>query len=243
MQKMKKRLPEIDALRGIAVLGMIIFHFFFDLDYFDILRNQMFSGWWLIFARFGQFLFLGLVGFSVALSSRSFSVQCLRAGKIFAAGMLVTFVTWIFAPDAFVKFGVLHFIGVAIPIAWIFKAGIKKNLLVGGSVTLLAAFASFFAGRYFLSLFSTSDFLFPLGIISPGFSSLDYFPIFPWIAVVLTGLVLGELYLKNVRKNFEEVFLLSWMGRHSLIIYLVHQPVLILLIISASAGNIPAIFF
>lgn len=216
---MRKRLNEIDALRGIAIVGMIIFHFFFDLDYLGILSNSMFEGAWLVFARFGQFLFLGLAGVSVALSSRGFKGQLERGGQIFMAGMLVSFATWIFAGDEFVKFGVLHFIGVAVVIVSCFKKRPRTALLV--------ATVGFILGEYFNTISTDMWFLFPIGIRKPGFISLDYFPIFPWIAVSLVGLVLGEWYLKNAKRKFDEVILLSWMGRHSLIIYLVHQPILI----------------
>lgn len=217
---MDKRLHEIDALRGLALVAMIIFHFFFDLDYFGILANEMYEGGWLVFARLGQFLFLGLAGFSVALSSRGLVGQVERGFKIFLAGMLVSLATWIFADADFVKFGVLHFIAFAVPIAFLFK---------GRSVflTLGVAFLSFDLGMTFKAMTVDSHFLFPFGLTYRGFSSLDYFPIFPWLAAVLVGLVLGELYLRKVSLNFRPVPVLNWMGRHSLWIYLAHQPILI----------------
>ena len=214
---MKKRLPEIDALRGLAILGMIVFHFFFDLDYLGIFASDMWSGGWLVAARAGQFLFLGLVGFSVALSSRGFRGQLVRGVRIFGLGMLVSFFTWIFAGDDFVKFGVLHFIGVVVVIASCFKGR--------PGFTLLLAAASFILGEYFKTLMVGVGFLFPFGLVRAGFSSLDYFPIFPWLSVVLVGLVVGEFY--RSRWKYGDVFLLSWMGRRSLLIYLIHQPILI----------------
>lgn len=219
MENVKKRLNEIDALRGIAIVGMIVFHFFFDLDYLGIFHQSMFSGGWLVAARIAQFLFLGLAGVSVALSSRGLRGQASRGGRIFLAGMLVSFVTWIFAGDEFVKFGVLHFVGVAVVVASLYKRR--------PAVALFAAIASFILGEYFKTLTVSSHFLFPFGLTAAGFGSLDYFPIFPWLSVVLVGQVVGEFYVKKSRRQFGEVFLLSWMGRHSLAIYLVHQPILI----------------
>lgn len=223
---MKKRLPEIDALRGLALVGMIVFHFFFDLDYLGMLENDMWSGAWLLLARAGQFLFLGLVGFSVAISSRGVRGQVVRGARIFAFGMLVSFATLIFAGDAFVKFGVLHFIGVAVVIASFFKGRLRAALCV--------AAASFILGEYFKTLLVGVGFLFPFGLVGSGFYSLDYFPIFPWISVVLVGLVLGERY--NSRWKYGEVFLLSWMGRRSMLIYLVHQPILIGVLMGVKFG-------
>ncbi len=222
---MKKRLHEIDALRGIALVMMIIFHFFFDLDYLGIFESDMWSGGWLVLARIGQILFLGLVGFSVALSSRGVSGQLVRGARIFGAGMLVSFVTWLFAGDAFVKFGVLHFIGVAVVIAAWFKSRPRTALCV--------AVFSFILGEYFKTLVVGVGFLFPIGLVPLGFSSLDYFPIFPWLSVVLVGLLGGEFY--KSRWRYGEVFLLSWMGRHSLAIYLIHQPILIGVLLGAKS--------
>lgn len=199
---------------------MIIFHFFFDLDYLGILENDMYAGFWLVVARFGQFLFLGLVGVSIALSRRSFGGQIKRGLWIFLCGMLVSFVTWIFAGEDYVKFGVLHFIGVAAVLVYFFKARPKGALIV--------AVLSFIIGRYFAAIETQNWFLFPVGIVRNDFSSLDFFPIFPWISVVLIGLVLGE---KKLWPKFKSPLFLIYLGRHSLIIYLIHQPILITLLL------------
>ena len=187
----------------------------------------MFEGAWLWYARIGQFLFLGLVGVSIALSSRKFAAQVERGLKIFLCGMLVTLVTFFFARESFVKFGVLHFIGIAAPIVYLFKG--KKALAV------IAALFAFFLGEYFAGLKTQEVFLFPLGIIREDFSSLDYFPIFPWLAVPLAGLVIGEILYGEGKSRFSalgKIRPLVFLGRHSLLIYLVHQPVLILIILS-----------
>lgn len=223
-----ERISEIDALRGVAIIGMIVFHFFFDLSYFGVLEQEMFEGAWLIFARIGQFLFLGLVGVSIVLSRKNFSEQVRRGMKIFLCGMLVTLVTFFFARESFVKFGVLHFIGIAVPIVYLFKG--KKVLAV-----VLAALFAFFLGEYFAGLKTQEVFLFPFGLLRNNFSSLDYFPIFPWLAVPLIGLVLGEVLYDARKARFPvlgKISMLVFLGRHSLLIYLLHQPILILLILS-----------
>lgn len=141
---------------------------------------------------------------------------------IFACGMLVSFATWLLFPQDFVKFGVLHFIGVAVPLVTLFK---------GRRVAALAvAVGSFFVGEWFLGMTVESEWLFWLGLKSWNFSSLDYFPIFPWIAVVLVGLVVGETVYgagrPTVLAPLGRAKPLTAMGRHSLAIYLLHQPVL-----------------
>lgn len=213
---------EIDALRGIAIVGMVLFHAAFDWMILGMWDFEPY-GWPLIIAvRAVQFLFLGLAGVSVALSSRGVGGQLKRGGMIFACGMLVSFATWLLFPQDFVKFGVLHFIGVAVPLVTLFK---------GRRVAALAvAVGSFFVGEWFLGMTVESEWLFWLGLKSWNFSSLDYFPIFPWIAVVLVGLVVGETVYgagrPTVLAPLGRVKPLTAMGRHSLAIYLLHQPVL-----------------
>lgn len=222
MKFMAVRLMEIDALRGLAVLCMVLFHGVYDLILLDLLVADPYGWPQIIFVRAVQFLFLGLVGVSVALSSRGVGAQAKRGLWIFAAGMLVTLATWVTFPTEFVKFGVLHFIGVAVPLVAMLRG--KRCL------ALVLAVGSFFLGRILGGITIGSAWFFWLGLRYPGFSSFDYFPIFPWIAVPLVGLVLGETLYAERRPTplavLAKVPGLTAMGRHSLAIYLLHQPVL-----------------
>lgn len=219
---MNRRLIEIDALRGLALVGMILFHAAFDAMLLGLWDFEPYGWPLIIFVRTIQFLFLGLVGLSIALSSRDFFEQLKRGTFIFSMGMLVTFGTWLVFPEDFVRFGVLHCIAISIPLVRLLKG--RKVL------TLILAGVIFFVGEYFTTLSVDSQFLFPLGLLYPGFSSLDYFPIFPWLAVPLVGLVLGETIYGHRQPSFLQK--LAWipgltsMGRHSLLIYLLHQPIL-----------------
>ncbi len=219
---MSVRLSEIDALRGVAILGMIVFHAAFDMKLLGMLDFEPYGWPLIIFVRAIQFLFLGLVGVSVALSSRGMRGQVKRGVWIFSAGMLVSFATRVLFSEDFVKFGVLHFIGIVVPVVALFKGRPIAALGMAG--------VSFALGEYFLGISVESGWLFPLGLLAPGFSSLDYFPVFPWLAVPLVGLVVGE-YLYGGRKPSRLEALgtvpgLASMGRHSLAIYLLHQPIL-----------------
>lgn len=227
---MKTRLTEIDALRGLAICGMILFHAAFDAMILGMFEFEPYGWPLIILVRAVQFLFLGLAGVSVALSGRGFVGQLRRGAVIFSCGMLVSFATWVLFPEDFVKFGVLHFVGVAVPILVLFKG--RKVAALG------VALISFAVGEYFLGLSVGVGWLFPFGLLAPGFSSLDYFPIFPWLAVPLVGLVLGE-WIWGARRPTRLAILgripllsgrrhspLLAMGRHSLAIYLLHQPVL-----------------
>lgn len=222
MKFMAVRLMEIDALRGIAILCMVLFHAAYDAMMLGMLDFEPYGWPLIIFVRAVQFLFLGLVGVSVALSGRGVKGQAKRGAWIFAAGMLVTLATWILFPTEYVRFGVLHFIGVAVPVVALLKG--KKGL------ALVLAVGGFLLGNYLGGLRVESAWLFWLGLRDSGFASLDYFPIFPWIAAPLVGLVVGEVMYAERKPTRLAVLAkvpgLTAMGRHSLAIYLLHQPVL-----------------
>ena len=103
----------------------------------------------------------------------------------------------------------------------------------------LAAIFFILIGIYLDKLtFNTSLFIW-LGLTPAGFSTVDYFPIFPWFGIVLVGMFVGNVLYKNYSRSFKlkdlsskkEVKLLSFLGRHSLIIYLIHQPIIITLLV------------
>lgn len=217
------RLIEIDALRGLAVASMIAFHALFDAQLLGLVSGwSLFSGAWVVFARVVQFIFLGLVGVSIFLSSRGFEAQVERGVKIFCAGLLVSFATWVVFPAEFVKFGILHCIGLSIPLVFLFKRRPEWGLAV--------AVAVFVLGELFLRHTVESSGLFWLGLHRADFVSFDYFPILPWLAVPLTGLFVGsKLYAKGRPTRLAALARipgLTFLGRHALAVYLLHQPVL-----------------
>lgn len=226
-----KRFWEIDFLRGTAVLMMIIFHFMYDLDYFSIYRVDLWSGYWLIFERITALIFLFLVGVSLTLSY-SKNPKALRFAKrglkIFLLGLVITAVTFFALPQEFIIFGVLHFIGVAVVLGYLFVRYINKY------VTLATGFVIIVIGLLLRSIAVESPWLLWLGLIPNNFYTLDYFPLLPWFGVVLVGLFFGRVLYPDCkrvfsireRNNFLTKFF-CFLGRHSLLIYLLHQPVLI----------------
>jgi len=153
-----------------------------------------------------------------------------RGIKIFCWGLAITLVTWIFFRQEFIIFGVLHFIGLSIILAYPLLKYKWQNLALG------AFFIA--AGFYLKTLAFNFSWLMWLGFIPKYLYTLDYFPLLPWFGVVLTGLFFGNLFYKNNKrifriadwsKNYAARFF-SFLGRHSLFIYLVHQPALIGLI-------------
>lgn len=229
-----KRYWEIDSLRGIAIIMMIIFHIFFDLVYFGILSFDIFKGFWWFFARFIAMLFIFLVGVSLTLSySRVKNIKTrkeivekylFRGIKLFAWGLLITLITWIFLREKFVLFGVLHLIGISIILAYPLLKYRFLNLCFGLSVLFLGLYLGKFRFDF--------SWLLWLGFRPRGYYPADYEPIFPWFGWVLLGLFFANLLYKEGIRRFELKNLsnlnaikgLSFLGRNSLFIYLIHRP-------------------
>lgn len=232
---------EIDCLRGIAIVMMITFHLLFDLTYFAGYNFNLNSGFWLIFARLTATIFIFLVGLSLTLSySRATSEKkeglCIkfsqRGLRIFGWGLAITLFTWLFLREGFIVFGILHLIGISIILAYPFLRVRRKFLLVLLGIFCLSA------GLYLRNFTFDFYWLLWLGFRPQHFYTLDYFPILPWFGVVLIGIFVGDLLYPNHTRRFEigepgsKLNLLfiqpfSFLGRHSLIIYLAHQPVLV----------------
>ena len=226
------RLWEVDLLRGIAIILVVIFHLFYDLDWLGILQNEMFQGWWLVLQRIAASSFLGLVGLSLILAwqkhKEGFSQHCIKRGiSILLWGMVISLVTFVVFGDGFVRFGVLHLIGLSILIS-------SFIVRMPSAVHLLLGVALLFVGDTIKALSTTSPLLLWLGITYPGFWSVDYFPVIPWLGVVLLGMAAGAwLFPKGKRRISvpEQVPArlqwLPWLGQKTLWIYLIHQPILV----------------
>jgi uncharacterized membrane protein len=237
--RLEARFWEVDLLRGAAVIMMITFHFAFDLSYLGLRPLDVYSGAWFILARCTAGLFLLLVGISLLLSvsraeqqNREIFPHLLRRGLwIFALGMGVTLATYILIGEGFIVFGVLHLIGTSIILSYPFLNRQRLSGLLGLSIIL--------AGWCLQGMEFSFPWLLWLGFTPAGFYSLDYFPLIPWWGVVLVGISLGGFLYRGYRRRLELPDLSSYppikpflfLGRNSLLIYLVHQPLLAALLI------------
>ena len=236
------RFWEVDFLRGVAILLMVLYHLVFDLNYFAVYDIDVSSGFWLAVARLTASLFLLLVGLSLTLSySRAqllgqedrFRLRLLkRSAWILGLALGITLVTYFFIGRGFIVFGVLHLIGLSLLLAYPFLRMHKANIIFGLLFILL--------GIYLQNISVGFPWLLWLGVAPPGFYSVDYFPVFPWFGVILVGMGLGGLLYPDYRRRIPVrdlslsplVRALAFLGHSSLAIYLVHQPVLIALLYS-----------
>ena len=231
------RFWEGDVMRGGAIVLMVIYHLLWDLWLFQVLPNiVLYDGFWKYFQRYIATSFILLVGVSLTLSYR----QALRRRKgnaslfpkflkrglmIFGWGMVISAVVWA-AGIGYMHFGVLHLIGFSIIAAYPLIRYRWPNFFL---------WMALFVGGYFLQG-PTVDFtwLVWLGFKPPHYYPLDYFPVIPWFGVVLLGVFVGNtLYDADGRRfflpdwsAFPPFRLLEFLGRHSLVIYLIHQPIL-----------------
>lgn len=213
------RIWEIDALRGVAVLLMVAYHFFFDLSYFRGAPYDVSTGLLMVIGRSAAFLFVFLAGVSMALSyghGNRFPHFLRRGAAIFGAGMAITAFTLLVFPQNAILFGVLHLIGASTILAYPLLARRRLSLVFGMAIIMLG----------FLGMPSSRAFLW----LAPyAFTSFDYFPILPWFGVVLLGACAGNaLYGKGKSLIAGGNGALETLGRNSLLIYFVHQPLLVL---------------
>lgn len=224
----KHRIWELDALRGLCILGMVVFHLIYDMTQLYRLVSWQLPPFWNAVQLAGGVVFVVLSGLCVTLGTHTLR----RGAVVFGAGMLCTLVTAALAwPDPagssmVIRFGVLHCLGICM-LLWALFRRLPTRVLAIVAIAILAA------GWHFDSLTVSCRWLFPLGLTSPTFSSGDYFPLAPNFGWFLLGACLGRLLYKQkvsllpkVNENLPPLRLLRFCGRHSLFIYLLHQPVL-----------------
>lgn len=227
---MKQRIWELDVLRGICILGMVIVHLLYDLsDLYGLIALEG-NGLFRFLTQWGGVLFLLISGICVTLGSHPVR----RGLTVFGAGLLVSLVTFGMYRLAgmersiIIYFGVLHCLGVCMLLWPLFKSA-PVWLLATLGLILTAV------GLYidFSDIYVTSHWLFPLGLTRRDFASSDYFPLMPNLGYFLLGAVLGRLLYPQKRsllpKVEPRVFPLnffSFCGRYSLFVYLLHQPLI-----------------
>lgn len=235
MDQTWQRIAGLDIARGMALAAMASFHLTFDLEFFGLVPagTTMTPPFWL-YARViaGSFLFLS--GASLWLCHGQgirWPAFGRRLAMILAGAALVSAATYAADPATFVFFGILHAIAAASVAGLVF-------LRLPVPVTLAAAALAVAAPHLFRTGLFDSPWLGWLGLTTYGIRSVDFEPFLPWVAPFLAGIAgakaaarAGMLAaLGHHRPSWPLARALGWAGRHSLAIYLAHQPVLIALV-------------
>lgn len=237
MKHLKKRYELIDAIRGLAMINMVLFHFLYDV--FILYGKQ--PDWYgspatFLWQQSICWTFILISGFVWHFGRKN----NLKRGLLLNVwGLVVTAVTVIAEPQAAVWFGILNFLGCAVLLTWLTRRVYEKIPPLAG---LLGSMALFFlfrdvqagvlgpAAHPIITLpegLYQSRVLTPMGFPYPGFRSSDYFPLLPWYFLYCAGYFLCPLIQKSPRLQTLltiRVPLLSRLGTWSLWIYLVHQP-------------------
>ena len=224
------RIALVDLVRGIAILGVVVFHLVWDLAFLRFIPvDWAFNRWWLLFGRVLAGTFVLLVGVSLVLATRhGFHPQSFwrRLAILLVAAAAITIVTRFIFPDTYVYFGILHAIAVGSVLGAVMLRLSSFVLILSAIVVLV------------LGIIVESPTFDPRWLAWTGFAvaappSNDFVPVFPWVGLTLLGMVLARA---TIERHWFDVLTfrhgrwtasVSWCGRHSLVIYLIHQPLLL----------------
>ncbi|HEX3632714.1 MAG TPA: heparan-alpha-glucosaminide N-acetyltransferase [Casimicrobiaceae bacterium] len=222
------RIAAIDGLRGAALCLMIAYHFSFDLHWFGYIRADFdHDPVWLGFRAVIVSAFMLLVGLSLLLARRAGVSRrhfWRRIALIAFCAILVSVASYLTFPQTFITFGILHCIALASVLAWPATRFPRIALVAGIAIVAVGNLLA-------LPVFDTR-WLQWLGMMTHRPATEDYVPLLPWLGVVMIGIALGHwLSLQEFRPLHPLSRItprwLIWMGRHSLLIYMLHQPILI----------------
>ncbi|MBO6814498.1 MAG: DUF1624 domain-containing protein [Rhizobiaceae bacterium] len=233
------RLVIVDQIRGIAIIGVVIFHLVWDLDFTNLIESGFASHpIWIAFGRLLAGTFMFLVGVSLVLATREtvqWQAAIKRISKIAFFALIITVATYVVFPSAFVFYGILHAIAVASILGLLLlRLPTFVILTIGITVWLTPVF-------YTNDAFD-SRWLAWIGLSQTPPISNDLVPVFPWFGVTLVGMATARLVLvgrtssrfAGMTMQNEIGKFLSFCGRYSLVIYMLHQPFLLAIIVTLS---------
>ena len=237
---------ELDYLRALAIVWMVVFHLLWDLDYFGLIPGEIFNAYMSWPGL--RVVFFFLVGVSLTISYRRTQLAGLQGGRLyqkyllrglatFVWGMVITLVVTV-AGTGSILFGTLHSIGLSVMIAYPLLRFTIPNLFVGVGLIALGWYLSEFVSVGF-------SWLLWLGFQPVGYTSLDYFPLLPWFGVVCLGIFVGNLMYAPAGRRFRLPDLpdnralktIQLIGSNALPIYLIHQPILFGIVALAAAAS------
>lgn len=241
-----RRFDFLDALRGMAIVWMTVYHLCFDLNHFGYLQQDFYTDpiWtWQRTAIVSLFLFIAGIGQAVAVhQGQSWPRFWRRWAQVAGAALLVSAGSYMMYPQSFIYFGVLHGMAVMLLIVRLTARWGRWLWLLGGAAIAIKWMA---VGAH--SLWPEIDFLDQtrfnwLGLVSRKPITEDYVPIIPWLGLMWWGMAAGSWALQQRPHWFglqtgsmmPALKALAWLGRWSLSYYLLHQPVLIGILMAVS---------
>ena len=236
MNQPSSRYALLDELRGLDLISMMLYHACWDLVYLFGYWFPWYAGWQgHVWQQSICWVFILLSGFCMPLGHHTLR----RGATVLGAGALVTVVTLLFMPEDRVLFGVLTLLGSTMLLTALLDPLLRRIPPAAGIVCSMLLFALTYSGQlgywglgawhialpqgWYANLFTAF-----LGFYPEGFFSTDYFPLLPWLFLFWAGYFLhflvGRERMEPLRRSVCRP--LGWMGRHSLVLYLLHQPVI-----------------
>ena len=224
-KKEQLRFNEIDFLKGMAIITMVISHIFYFKYQMNMSDLDFNSGWYRFLTKFAQFVFITCIGINLSLSFQKNTTnntktnntntnntktnetiyvkkQLSRVMIIGIFAMILSFLTYLTHGYKYVKFGILHFASIAIFIMMWF---VKCNSVVGCILIIVCMSYVYKNNENIINLstkYVNPFIIFIIGIFNPQYYSLDYFPLIPWIAFVCAGILIGNYMYKNYERQY-----------------------------------------
>jgi uncharacterized membrane protein len=214
-------------LRGGALCLMLVYHFSFDLRYYRVVAADFEHDlFWLGFRALIVASFMTLVGVSLVLAYRAGATPAhfwKRVGMIAACAIAASAGSFILFPSTFIYFGILHCIAVASVLAWPAVPWPRVAFVVG--ILVIAA------GLAFSNSLFDARALSWIGFTTHKPATEDYVPLAPWAGFVLVGIAVGQWLARRAWRPLVPLARaprwIRFLGRHSLVVYMIHQPVLL----------------
>ena len=227
-----RRYDEIDILKGVAVVCMIIFHLFYFPNQYGFKEIEYDTTSLKLIAKIAQIIFITCVGINLVFAKKKNSepqYHLGRIGKITFYAILMSVFTYYVFKERYVKFGILHFVAFSSLLLFMFVDNVETMKVITGLLVTL-----FILNKVHPELFRSipSPLAFIGGFYNDRYSSVDHFPILPWILLICLGIFIGH-YLSNNEINTPKYLVdnpvsdvLKNIGKKSLEIYAVHWIIL-----------------
>ena len=226
------RYEEIDILKGIAVICMIVFHFFYFPNQYGFKEIEYDTTSLKVVAKIAQIIFITCVGINLVFAKKKnqdYEKHLQRVMKIAFYAILMSLFTYYVFGERYVKFGILHFIAFASLVLFMYVDDVETMRIITG-ISLLLYLLNHFKPELFHVV--PQPFAFVSGFYNDRYSAVDHFPILPWIILVCLGTFIGN-HLVNRESNTPRYLIdnklsemLGKVGKKSLEIYAVHWAIL-----------------
>lgn len=238
----KGRIHTMDEIRGFAIICMVFFHAFYTMNFmFNIKLGRVLMNFFEPASIYFACGFIVISGISSCLSRSNMK----RGIKLLGIALLLTLATCIIGNDCEIYFGILHLLSVCMILSAVLMPIVNKiPVPIGVAVNAVLYYMTYdisvkklhipFTEDVILpQLLYKSNWLAPLGMYANGFYSADYYPILPFAFMFFIGVFIGRYAKQGKFPKFmykRRVPFLSYVGKHTLIIYIAHQPVIYALI-------------